>query len=50
MMSDNQKLNKCVTIPYFVHEGELFRMEVINRRLTAVCICSLIALAILARK
>lgn len=50
MTSNDKKINECMTIPYFVHEGELFRMEVINRRLTAVCICSLIALAILARK
>ena len=35
-MRDREK--DIATIPYYVHEGELARMERVNRRLTVLCV------------
>ena len=37
---------KPVTISYFSHEAELYRMERINRRLVILCVLSMIAVLI----
>lgn len=39
-------MKRPVSISYFEHEGEMFRMERINRRLTVLCILSMIAVLI----
>lgn len=35
-------MKKPANIPYFEHEGEMFRMERITCRLTVLCILSMI--------
>lgn len=35
-----------VTVPYFVHEGEMARMERINKKLWILCIVLFIAFAV----
>ncbi len=42
-------MKKPVSISYFEHEGEMFRMERITCRLTVLCILSMIVLALTAR-
>ena len=43
-------MKKPVSISYFEHEGEMFRMERINRRLTVLCILSIIAVLIVGHR
>ena len=38
------KTDKHATIPYFVHEGEMARMERVNRRLWILCLVIFLAL------
>lgn len=41
-----EKPAKDVTVPYFVHEGEMARMERINKKLWILCIVLFLAFAV----
>lgn len=41
-----EKPSGDVTVPYFVHEGEMARMERINKKLWILCIVLFLAFAV----